>query len=244
MYIKSIKRLFRPSQYPLFRTVKLRYIFLHIFLIALLFSIPNSLHFLNVINLASELIDKNQDDIPEFQIKDNHLNISQPRDIRVNDYVIRFSTENSHPAENIIIFQKDGIQVDRFAFLSYQNLPMFHDKSSFIDFLKTYTSSRYFYFGLIISILLFIQFTTTVIKIILVSSAAHLLAILSKKKSRFMNWLKIITFIITLPSIILFPSLIVPSNKLILIIISWLLLIFLVSVTIKKLPTSNRLLKQ
>lgn len=239
MYLKHLKRLLNPKQYPLFRTVKLRYIFLHLLLIATLFSIPNSMNYFNIIQVANQMVETKQNEIPDFQIKHNKLVLSEEKTITVDPYTIQFKKDNQAPKHHVMTFQKDGIQVDESTFLSYTNLPVFEDKATLIKFLKTYTASSYFYLSLIILVLIFIQFITTIIKIIFVSSIAHLIALILNKKSGFMNWLKINTFLITIPSIILFLGIILNTIAPFFIILSWIILIPLIGITIHKLPKNK-----
>lgn len=236
MYIKHLKRLMKPRQYPLFRTAKLRYIFLHILIIAILFSIPNSINYYNAINVANQMVEDKQHEIPDFKIKDSVLVLSEEKTIEVPPYKILFSNKNQLPENHVMSFQKHGIQVDDSTFLSYLNLPMFNDKTTFIKFLKTYTASSYFYLSIIIGFLIFIQFITTVIKIIFISLVAHVISNLYKRKSRFMNWLKITTFLLTLPSIILFFGLLYKEYNTFFIISSWTLLSTLILVTVNYMP--------
>ncbi|WP_414052457.1 DUF1189 family protein [Macrococcus animalis] len=243
MYIKHLKRIFKPTQYPLFRTIKLRYIFMHLLFIAILFSITNSLNYYNIIQVANQMVEKKQDEIPAFQINNNRLILSEEKSIKVDSYTIQFKKENQIPKQQVMTFQKEGIQIDESTFLPYMNLPVFEDKASLIKFLKTYTASSYFYLSLIIGFLIFIQFITTIIKIIFLSTIAHLLAIVLHKKSRFMNWLKINTFLITIPSIILFLGLLINPIAPFLIVFSWALIAILIVITINKLP-KNKLKSQ
>ncbi|RAI82416.1 DUF1189 domain-containing protein [Macrococcoides goetzii] len=236
MYFKHLKRLMKPKQYPFFRTVKLRYIFLHILIIAILFSIPNSIHYYNAINVANQMVENKQHEIPDFKIKDNVLVLKEEQIIDVPPYKILFSNKKQSPENHVMSFQKYGIQVDESTFLSYLNLPMFHDKTTFITFLKTYTASSYFYLSIIIGFLIFIQFITTVIKIIFISTVAHVISVLFKRKSRFMNWLKITTFLLTLPSIILFLGLLNIKYNAVFIISSWTVLTVLILATVHYLP--------
>lgn len=226
----------KPKQYPFFRTVKLRYIFLHILIIAILFSIPNSIHYYNAINVANQMVENKQHEIPDFKIKDNVLVLKEEKTIDVPPYKILFSNKKQSPENHVMSFQKYGIQVDESTFLSYLNLPMFHDKTTFITFLKTYTASSYFYLSIIIGFLIFIQFITTVIKIIFISTVAHVISVLFKRKSRFMNWLKITTFLLTLPSIILFLGLLNIKYNAVFIISSWTVLTVLILATVHYLP--------
>ncbi|QRN50094.1 DUF1189 family protein [Macrococcoides bohemicum] len=236
MYFKHLKRLMKPKQYSLFRTVKLRYIFLHILIIAILFSIPNSINFYNAINVANQMVENKQHEIPDFKIKDNVLVLKEEKTIDVPPYKILFSNKKQSPENHVMSFQKYGIQVDESTFLSYLNLPMFYDKTTFISFLKTYTASSYFYLSIFIGFLIFIQFITTVIKIIFISIVAHVISVLFKRKSRFMNWLKITTFLLTLPSIILFFGLLNLKYNMFFIMCSWTVLAVLILVTVHYLP--------
>ncbi|MCU7556853.1 DUF1189 domain-containing protein [Macrococcus capreoli] len=246
MYIKHLKRIFTPKQYPLFRIVKLRYIFLHILLISTLFALSPSIQYYQAIQVGKQLIETKQHEIPDFTIQNNQLLLEEEKKITIPPYTIIFTNHQQKPQNHIMTFQKDGIQVDTATFLPYANLPVFHDKVSLINFLKTYTTSSYFYLSLIISILISIQFVATTIKIILVSCVAHIMSRVMKKKSRFMNWLKIITFLLTIPSIFLIVGLFVQYVSSMAILMSWLSLTILVVFTIRYLPVQykNEIFKQ
>lgn len=244
MYFKHLSRMLYPKQYPLFRIVKLRYIFLHIIIISTILSLPSSMNYYQMMNIATQLVASKQTEIPEFKIINNELKISGSTHIKVDPYDIYFSNRKITPRHNQMAFQKDGIYVDQATYLPYVNMPVFHDKKSLIQFLKTYTSSRYFYLSVIISVLIFIQFVTTVIKIIFVSTIAHFISLILRKKSRFMNWLKIITFLLTFPSIILGLALFYAELNTIFITVSWMLLIILILTAIMYLPNTTRKLKQ
>lgn len=244
MYFKHLTRLLHPKQYPLFRIVKLRYIFLHIIIISTLLSLPSSMNYYQLMNIATQLVASKQTEIPEFKIINNELKLSGSTHIKVEQYDIFFSNKKITPRHNQMAFQKDGIYVDQATYLPYVNMPVFHDKKSLIQFLNTYTSSRYFYLSVIISVLVFIQFVSTVIKIIFVSTIAHFISLIFRKKSRFMNWLKIITFLLTFPSIILSFALFNSELNMVIITVSWLLLIIFILTAVMYLPKSTRKLKQ
>lgn len=235
LYLKHLKRIFTPRQFPLFRTVKLRYIFLHLLIIAILFSIPASIKYFKIIQTADTMVGTKQSEIPDFTIKNNHLQLTHEQSIQIKPYTIQFKKEKAQPKKNMITFDPDGIQLDQSTFLSYDNIPVFDDRQSLIAFLKSYTSSSYFFLTLITCALIFIQYITTIIKIIFISGIAHSLARLAERKSRFMNWLKISTFIITLPSVILFIGTLNIFQSLF-VTISWLLICLYVLLTIRYLP--------
>ncbi|MCE4956126.1 DUF1189 family protein [Macrococcoides caseolyticum] len=241
MYFKHLKRIFHPQSYPLFRTVKLRYIFLHLLIIAILFSIPNGIKYFNIIQIAHDIIDLKQSEIPDFQINDNVLHINKDKKIEINNYSVLFTNHSINPAHHLIIFSKNGIQIENTSFIPYNNIPLFSDKTSLVQFLETFTASRYFYFALIVSFFVFIQFISTIIKIIVMSTFAHGLSIVLKRKSRFMNWLKINTFIITVPSIILVLSLFLPEFTIFTMTLSWVIYLILIFITIYHLPKQRKI---
>ena len=119
---------------------------------------------------------------------------------------------------------------------------MFQDKETLIQFLKTFTDSIYFYFFILAILIISSQYVITILKIILISIVSHIVSIILNKKSRYMNWLKINTFLLTLPTLILLSAIILKS--VVLTIASWIVLIILNLITIKNLPKNKHKAKQ
>lgn len=114
---------------------------------------------------------------------------------------------------------------------------MFQDKETLIQFLKTFTDSIYFYFFILAILIISSQYVIIILKIIIISIVSHIISNKSNKKSRYMNWLKINTFLLTLPTLILLFGIIL--NSVVLTIASWIALIILNLVTIKNLPKTS-----
>lgn len=240
-YVTALRRLFNYKKYPLFRTVPLRYIFLHILLLAVLLSMPAIIHLSSSITSVKQLIAEKEHEIPDFHIRKHQLELAHHQDkvIHLKHGTISF-TEAARPKQHdIITFAKHQIYLQDMEPIHYQNIAMITGKASMISMLKTYTQSSYFYLVLLSLFLIAVQFSILTIKIIVVSFIAHLAAVLFRRKSRYMNWLKITAFLITLPTILQLTDLLI-SNAL-LNPLSWCIMILLICLAVFSLPEGKRL---
>jgi len=180
--------------------------------------------------------------IPDFKVVDDSLILSQEKQIELSTLTLLFTEKNVEPLSNFIILDKDEILISKSSRIKYSNINMFQDKETLIQFLKTFTDSIYFYFFILAILIISSQYVITILKIIIISIVSHIVSIILNKKSRYMNWLKINTFLLTLPTLILLSAIILKS--VVLTIVSWIVLIILDLITIKNLPKNKHKAKQ
>jgi len=180
--------------------------------------------------------------IPDFKVVDDSLILSQEKQIELSTLTLLFTEKNVEPLSSFIILDKDEILISKSSRIKYSNINMFQDKETLIQFLKTFTDSIYFYFFILAILIISSQYIITILKIIIISIVSHIVSIILNKKSRYMNWLKINTFLFTLPTLILLSAIILKS--VVLTIASWIVLIILNLITIKNLPKNKHKAKQ
>ncbi|TDM13128.1 DUF1189 family protein [Macrococcus lamae] len=229
-YTAALKRLFSPKKYPLYRITPLRYVFLHLLLLSLLLSAPGVTHIYQSISSFTTLIEEKEQDIPDFHIKNSMLELQDNKEkiIKVNGGTVTFTEETTGNSSDIMTFTKNKLYIKNIDPIDYSNLNMIENKKSLVELMKVYTESSFFYFLLIMFILIIFQYTVMLMKVTGISLAAHWISFLAKRKSRFMNWIKITAFLITIPTLIQYIDLLVPNalfNPL-----SWCIMILLVSI--------------
>lgn len=245
-YINELKRLFKhPSKYPMFRITKLRYIFLHILLLSLILIIPNSIQYIQITQNLSTLVNEEVREIPDFEIVNNKMKLSQDKSIQLNDNQTVLFTKSNHfnmKDHHLIVFKPDHIEISNYSDyteISYGSLSsIVTNQEDLIKFIKTINDSKYFYLTLIAVFLLFVQFLSLSLKISIIACIGHLLSLVLRKKSRFMTWLKMITFVITLPTLVLLLGMIVGMP--LLIIASWCIIILNIVMIAIYLPNGKR----
>lgn len=237
-YITALKRLFKPKKYPLYRIIKLRYVFLHLFLLSFLLTLPNSVHLYQSIVSLKVLIEHHEDEIPNFTIINNALNLKDDTTIQLNGQTITFTTQDITPKTDIITFSKNNIIIKNMGTYGYDQLNMFSDKDDLVVSLNNFTHSHLFFYSLIVTVLIIIQYAITIVKIIGLSMIAHLFSQLFNRKSRYMSWLKIIAFLITFPTIITFLYII--SAYPLYNVVAWCIMVMLIIITIYYLPMNRK----
>ncbi|MCJ1763506.1 DUF1189 family protein [Mammaliicoccus sciuri] len=245
-YIKELKRLFKhPSKYPMFRITKLRYIFLHILLLSLILIIPNSIQYIQITQNLSTLVNDEVTEIPDFEIDDNKMNLSQDKSIKLNHHqTVEFTQSNDFEMKDhhLIVFKPNHIEISNYSDyteISYGSLSsLVTNQDDLIKFIETINDSKYFYLSLIVVFLLFIQFLSLSIKIGILAFAGHLLGMILRRKSRFMTWFKMMTFVITLPTLVLLLGMITVIP--LLIIASWCIIILSIVMIAMYLPKGKR----
>ncbi len=248
-YIKELKRLFKhPSKYPMFRITKLRYIFLHILLLSLILIIPNSIQYIQITQNLSTLVNDEVTEIPDFEIDQNKMILSQDKSIKLNHHqTVEFTKSNDFEMKDhhLIVFKPNHIEISNYSDyteISYGSLSsLVTDQDDLIKFIETINDSKYFYLSLIVVFLLFFQFLTLSIKIGILAFAGHLLGMILRRKSRFMTWFKMMTFVITLPTLVLLLGMITVIP--LLIIASWCIIILSIVMIAMYLPKGKRLAK-
>ncbi|WP_204205990.1 DUF1189 family protein [Mammaliicoccus sciuri] len=245
-YINELKRLFKhPSKYPMFRITKLRYIFLHILLLSLILIIPNSIQYIQITQNLSTLVNDEVTEIPDFEIDHNKMILSQDKSIKLNHHqTVEFTISNDFEMEDhhLIVFKPNHIEISNYSDyteISYGSLSsLVTDQDDLIKFIETINDSKYFYLSLIVVFLLFIQFLSLSIKIGILAFAGHLLGLILRRKSRFMTWFKMMTFVITLPTLVLLLGMITAIP--LLIIASWSIIILSIVMIAMYLPKGKR----
>ena len=200
-YFTFLKRIIAFEKYPLFRTVNFRQLLLNIFLVSLLIALPNIITLFQTDQAASG-IGNIGSEVPDFEIIDGEY-VGETEKIFINGGEILF-TENlttSNPAEIsndvFLAFLKDGIFIKdvQDSGLDYSYIGQVNNDEELKTFIEQQTSSLYFYV-LVYSVL---YLSLIIFFAVLLMSAGnyvlHLSAVAAKKKSRFMNWFKISSFI-------------------------------------------------
>lgn len=245
-YMKELKRLFKhPNKYPMFRITKLRYIFLHILLLSFILILPNTVQYIQITQNLSTLANEQVDEIPNFKIENNKMILSSDKNIKMNDkqsIIFTSSNQFNMEANHLIVFKPDHIEISNYndyTEISYGSLStVVTDQDDLIKFIDTINDSKYFYLSMIIVFLLIIQFISLSIKIGILALAGHLLGMLLRKKTRYMTWFKMMTFIITIPTLVLLLG-IVASNTL-LMIVSWCIIVIGILITVFYLPNGKK----
>ncbi|ASE34050.1 DUF1189 family protein [Mammaliicoccus sciuri] len=245
-YINELKRLFKhPSKYPMFRITKLRYIFLHILLLSLILIIPNSIQYIQITQNLSTLVNDEVTEIPDFKIDYNKMILYQDKSIKLNNHqTIEFTKSNDFAMKDhhLIVFKPNHIEISNYSDyteISYGSVSsLVTDQDDLIKFIETINDSKYFYLSLIVVFLLFIQFLSLSIKIGILAFAGHLLGIILRRKSRFMTWFKMMSFVITLPTLVLLFGMITVIP--LLIIASWCIIILSIVMIAMYLPKGKR----
>lgn len=252
-YLKLLKRVFKhPKQYPLLRTAKLRYVFLHILILScILATTPLNTYKHGIDMLKSISNEKNT--IPEFNIVSNELKLtnentkkSHERNEHQQYYhknILFIEADDNKTIEAIsylhpdITFSKHNIYLSESVKIPYSNLPMITDKKSLINMIDIFSKSSFFYLALIYLILIMIQMVSIIFKIIFITSISFILAKLMHRKFKYMNTLKITAFLLTIPTFIIFLGNI--SLNSLFIVLSWCIIVMLMSLLIYYLPKAK-----
>ena len=252
-YLKLLKRVFKhPKQYPLLRTAKLRYVFLHILILScILATTPLNTYKHGIDKLKT--ISTEKQSIPEFKIVSNELKLTNNNTkknhernellVNQNENILFIEANDNETIEAIsylkpdITFSKHHIYLSESVKIPYSNLPMITDKESLIQMIDIFSKSSYFYLALIYLILVMIQMLSIIFKTIFITSIAYVLAMVMHRKFKFMNTLKITTFLLTIPTFIMFLGNI--SLNPLFIVLSWCIIVMLMSLLIYYLPKAK-----
>lgn len=239
-YAAAINRLLHPKKYPLYRTVPLRYVFLHLLIFAFLLSWPGILRMYESTHTLKVLLEEKEHLIPHFTIENGKLKLpNHPQTtIRLSSGTITFTEAKKPLPSDQLSFTRDKLYIKNFESVSYQNLGDIHNKEQMIQTLKVYTQSAAFFLMLIGLAMISIQYAILLIKILFISYIAHFISILLHKKSNVMNWLKITAFLLTLPVFLQYIGLLV-SNALFNV-LSWCIIMLLVGLAIHYLPDRKK----
>jgi hypothetical protein len=203
-YFEYFKRLVTFKKYPLFRTVPFRYLLLNILVLSILIAAPNIVSLVVSVNATSHLTDESTE-LPDFTI-DNSIYYGETEVVNIGEQNILFTEElsiddNDEIDEDILLgFLKDGIYIQNVQNngFSYSLIGDVSNDEELQEFIDNQLSSLYFYivmYGLIYVILIYtITFTVLLLGSLIVSFFSKLM----HKKSDYMNWFKIASYITVL----------------------------------------------
>jgi len=203
-YFTFFKRIVTFEKYPLFRTVNFRQLLLNIFIISLLVSLPNIISLFQTVQAASGIADI-ESEVPDFEIVDGEYT-GETGILSVGGRKVLFTGEiavgdTEDIKDDIFLgFLKDGIYIKdvQNSDFGYSLIGQVNNDEDLKTFIDQQTSSLYFYVMVynVFYILLIMFFA------VLLMSAGnyplHFIAERMHKKSRFMNWFKISSFITVL----------------------------------------------
>ena len=192
------KRLLTFEKYPLFRTANFKHMLLNIFVISLLIALPNIIALFQSANAAAGLADI-ESEIPEFSIVDGQY-VGEDETVSIKGNDVLFSSEvatDSVEDRNVLIgFVKDGIyirDVQNTGF-DYSYIGDVKDDEGLKTFISQQSSSLYFYVSVYVVFFIFVVMFFSVIFMSILAYLFHTSSVLLKRKSRFMNWYKFISF--------------------------------------------------
>lgn len=200
-YFTFLKRIITFKKYPLFRTVNFRQLLLNIFIISLLVALPNIIALFQTVQATSEIASI-ESEVPDFEIINGEY-IGKTDTISINDRKILFTEDyktNDMPGieEDVFLgFLKDGIYIKdvQDSGLDYSYIGQVSNDEELKTFIDQQTSSLYFYVMVYSVLYLALIIFFTVLLMSAVNYLLHFSAVAAKKKSRFMNWFKISSFI-------------------------------------------------
>lgn len=203
-YLGYLKRLITFKKYPLFRTIPFRYLLLNILIISILIAAPNVFSLISSVNATSHLTDSSTD-LPEFTIQ-NEMYHGDTQLVEIGSQKVLFTedltTEETGDIDDDILigFLKDGIYVQNVqnSGFSYSLLGGVSNDSELQTFIDNQLSSLYFYivmYALIYIVLIYtLVFTVLLTGSLLIISVSRLL----NKKSDYMNWFKLSSYVTAL----------------------------------------------
>lgn len=203
-YFTFFKRIITFEKYPLFRTVNFRQLLLNIFIISLLVSLPNIVTLFQTVQAASGLGDI-ESRVPDFEITDGEY-VGETETIAISGRSVLFTgelkTDNIEEISSDVFlgFLKDGIYIKdvQNSGLDYSYIGQVSNDEELKTFIDQQTSSLYFYVLVYSALYLALIMFFSVILMSAGNYLCHLAAVLAKRKSRFMNWFKISSFITVL----------------------------------------------
>lgn len=211
-YFTFFKRIITFEKYPLFRTVNFKQLLLNIFIISLLVSLPNIITLFQTVQAASGIGDF-ESEVPDFEIISGEY-IGETQTITISGRQVLFTdemtVENDEEINNDVFlgFLKDGIYIKdvQDSGLDYSYIGEVNSDEDLKVFINQQTSSLYFYVFIYSILYLSLIVFFTVVLMSIGNYILHIAAVAARKKSRFMNWFKISSFISVL---ILIPIILV-----------------------------------
>ncbi|CEA00018.1 hypothetical protein BN1048_00773 [Jeotgalicoccus saudimassiliensis] len=206
-YFEFIKRLATFKKYPLFRTVPFRYLLLNILLLSVFISLPFITSLLATVNTFSNL-DEVSGDIPEFVIDSGEYR-GDEKMIALNEHKVLFTGEiskdeaDSLDGEILFAFLRDGIFISDIqnGTFSYSFIGDIKDNESLQQFITDQSASLYFYVLIYITIYVVVIYFLLFTVMLFLSLFLSFVASLMKKKTDYMNWFKIGSYIMMLLSL-------------------------------------------
>lgn len=200
-YFGYFKRLLTFKKYPLFRTVPFRYLLLNILLISILMSLPNITSLISSVNATSHLTDVSTE-LPKFTIEDEIYH-GETSMIEIGNRKILFTEEvtthqfDEENSDILVGFLKDGIYIQNVQNngFTYSLLGDVSNDEELQEFIDNQLSSLYFYISMYALIYLIVIYTVVFSALLIGAILVNLLCKLTRKKSDYMNWFKVASYI-------------------------------------------------
>ena len=208
-YFEFHKRLLTFKKYPLFRTVPFRYLLLNILLVSLFISLPYMVSMAGTLTTLGEL--KNvENEIPEFSI-DNGQYKGEEKTLTLNESEVVFTSSKSRDEVNeinddtILAFLSDGIYIAGFqnSTFNYSLIGDVNDKERLEEFVNSQMSSIYFYVFIYILIYVIVIYFFIFTLMLILSSILSGIAKALNKKTDYMNWFKLGSYAVVIPSLLI-----------------------------------------
>lgn len=206
-YFEFIKRLATFKKYPLFRTVPFRYLLLNILLLSIFISLPFITSLLATLNTFGQIgeITETGNEIPEFEIV-NGKYVGEDISYDVNHNIVLFtediSTEETEQLDENVLFAflQDGIYIKDIqnGTFSYSFIGDITDNESLEQFVSSQMSSLYFYIFIYITIYIVVIYFFIFTLLLFLSLLLSFIAKLAGRKTDYMNWFKIGSYIMML----------------------------------------------
>ena len=206
-YFDFIKRLVTFKKYPLFRTVPFRYLLLNILILSVFISLPVITSLTSTVNTFGHLTEID-DEIPDFQIE-NGVYRGEDSLISLNENEVLFTseitTENADELSSSVLFAflNDGIYISGIqnGTFSYSFIGDITDDESLKQFVTSQMSSLYFYIFLYVAIYIVVIYFFIFTLMLFLSLFLSFTAKLAGRKTDYMNWFKIGSYIMMLLSL-------------------------------------------
>lgn len=206
-YFDFIKRLVTFKKYPLFRTVPFRYLLLNILILSVFISLPVITSLTSTVNTFGQLTEID-DEIPDFQIE-NGVYRGEDSLISLNENEVlltsEITTENADELSSSVLFAflNDGIYISGIqnGTFSYSFIGDITDDESLKQFVTSQMSSLYFYIFLYVAIYIVVIYFFIFTLMLFLSLFLSFTAKLAGRKTDYMNWFKIGSYIMMLLSL-------------------------------------------
>lgn len=200
-YFNYFVRALTFKKYPLFRTVNFRYLLYNLILITLLLILPSAISLFQTVNQINS-VSGVEDEIPPFEIRDEqYFGESEEITIREETFIFdeNLTSDDASSLDQHIFagFIQDGIYIRELQndVLGYFYIGGIQDDKDLKAFIETHLSSIYFYYFVYLTLQFLLMIVLTIVSLIVIVYALDVFSRMMKKKSRFMNWFKFVTFI-------------------------------------------------